>query len=73
MSFKRYTYLANRQPSPVSPIYLKTPAEHNLALCDAAIRAIEQLSERLKVDQSVEQELAFVELTMRRIRRELPQ
>ncbi len=55
-----------------TPLYFNTPEEHNRVLADAAIRALEQLSERWRCDQPTEQELAFVELTMRRIRQRMP-
>ncbi len=58
------------------PIYISTDDEHARKLADAAIRALEQLSLTAYIrdskNQVIEQELAFMELTMRRIRRELP-
>ncbi len=59
-----------------SSLYISTDDEHARKLADAAIRALEQLSLTAYVrdpnNQVIEQELAFMELTMRRIRRELP-
>jgi len=56
------------------PTYFRTPEEHVGVLMDAAIRALEQLSTTRFVmeRQPLEEELAFMELAMRRLRAEVP-
>jgi len=59
---------------PEVPTYFRTPEEHVAALMDTTIRALEQLwtLRYVKDRQPLEMELASIEATMKRLRKDVP-
>lgn len=58
---------------PEVPTYFRTPEEHVAALMDTTIRALEQLwtLRYVKDRQPLEEDLAFVEAVMKRLRKDV--